>query len=40
MSRWDATCGDRQIVLVFIGKGMDRAAIESALDACLTDWEH
>lgn len=39
MARWDAECGDRQTILVFIGKGMDRAAIESALDACLTDWE-
>lgn len=39
-SRWDESCGDRQNMLVFIGKGMDRAAIESALDACLTDWEH
>ncbi len=39
MARWDSTCGDRQTILVFIGKGMDRAAIESALDACLTDWE-
>ena len=40
MARWDASCGDRQNILVFIGKDMDRAAIESALDACLTDWVH
>ena len=38
MARWDSTCGDRQNILVFIGRGMDRAVIESALDACLVDW--
>lgn len=39
MARWDSTCGDRQIVIVFIGRNMDRHAIEEALDACLVDWE-
>ena len=39
MARWDSECGDRQTVLVFIGRGMDRTAIEQALDACLVDWQ-
>ncbi len=32
---WDDKIGDRMIKLVFIGKDMDREAIEEALDACL-----
>ncbi|HAM14854.1 MAG TPA: GTP-binding protein, partial [Eggerthellaceae bacterium] len=34
-ARWSPECGDRLIRLVFIGKDMDRAAIEARLDACL-----
>ena len=34
-AEWDEKLGDRMIKLVFIGKDMDRAAIESDLDAML-----
>lgn len=34
-AEWDEEVGDRINKIVFIGKGMDRQAIESALDACL-----
>lgn len=35
---WDPVCGDRMIRLCFIGRHMDRKAIEEGLDACLTEW--
>ena len=36
---WDPVCGDRRIRLCFIGRGMDRTAIETGLDACLREWK-
>ena len=36
---WDPVCGDRRIGLCFIGRGMDRKAIETGLDACLREWK-
>ncbi|MBR2834958.1 MAG: GTP-binding protein [Coriobacteriales bacterium] len=38
LENWDPECGDREIKLCFIGQGMDREAIEAALDSCLVDW--
>ena len=35
---WDPQLGDRGTRLCIIGRHMDRAAVEAALDACLTDW--
>lgn len=34
---WDPEYGDRMQKIVFIGRDMDRGAIESALDACLVE---
>lgn len=36
---WDPVCGDRMTKLCFIGREMDRPALEAALDACLTEWK-
>ena len=36
-AEWDPKFGDKMIKLVFIGKGMDRAAIEAELDSLLKD---
>ncbi|MGI6217535.1 MAG: CobW family GTP-binding protein, partial [Coriobacteriales bacterium] len=35
---WDRECGDRMNKIVFIGRHMDHAALESGLDDCLTEW--
>lgn len=37
--RWDPVTGDRMTQLCLIGRHMDRAGLEAALDACLTAWE-
>ena len=38
MDDWDEVYGDRMIKIVFIGRHMDRAAIEAGLDGCLVEW--
>lgn len=37
LREWDDEVGDRMIKLVFIGRHMDREALEDALDACLVN---
>ena len=37
---WDDECGDRMTKICFIGRNMDRAAVETGLDECLAEWEH
>lgn len=36
---WDAELGDRGTRICFIGRQMDRSALEAGLDACLTEWK-
>ncbi len=38
MDEWDEETGDRMIRIVFIGRHMNQAEIESDLDACLVPW--
>ena len=35
---WDPEVGDRETKICFIGRHMDREALEAGLDACLVDW--
>lgn len=37
-ARWDEETGDRETRICFIGRHMDREALERGLDACLVDW--
>ena len=37
LDAWDPVVGDRYVKLVVIGRHMDHAAVEAALDACLED---
>ena len=36
---WDDECGDRMTKICFIGRNMDRAALEANLDDCLVEWK-
>ena len=36
---WDPVLGDRMTKLCFIGRHMDRAALEQGLDECLVSWD-
>ena len=38
MDDWDDVYGDRMTKIVFIGRHMNREAIEAGLDGCLVDW--
>lgn len=37
--RWDDEVGDRETRICFIGRHMDREALEKGLDACLVEWK-
>ena len=36
---WDPVLGDRMTKLCFIGRHMDRTALEQGLDECLVAWD-
>ncbi len=36
---WDDECGDRMTKICFIGRNMNREALEAGLDECLTEWK-
>lgn len=38
LERWDEKVGDRETRICFIGRHMDREALEAGLDKCLVNW--